>query len=92
MLGDIHKTKPEYVGQLTVYHGQVNVCILCTSSFYYNSDIKLWVTVMDKSFGKMFRSAPRQIDWERAEKWMKEQLSFIQRYTTDIRVEPKELK
>lgn len=92
MLGDFHETKPEYVGQLTVYHGRVNVSILCTSSYYYDSDIKLWVTVMDKSFGNMFRSAPRQIDWERAELWMNKQLKNIEHFTTDIRVRPKELK
>jgi hypothetical protein len=91
MLDSIHENKTEYAGQLTVYNGYVNVSIICTNSFYYISNVKLWISVMNKSFGKFFRSSPRESDWVKAKKWMDEQLALINKYATDIKVKPQEL-
>lgn len=92
MLDAIHEFTPEYKAQITVYQGNVNVSIICTSSYYTHTQTKLWVIVLYKSFGSSFRSAPRQIDWERADIWATKQLDLISRYATDIIVKPKELK
>lgn len=91
MLDSIHQNKTEYVGQLTVYQGYVNVSIICSNSFYYNTDTKLWISVLNKSFGSMFRKAPKESDWVKARAWMDEQLSLIEKYATDIKVKPAEI-
>lgn len=87
------KENSEYTAQITPYHGKVHAEIIRRDKDkgFYDSRIDLWLTVMDKSFGSHFRSEPREIDYQRATKWVEEQLSMIEEYGTAMVTRPQHL-
>lgn len=90
------KNKPdrenkEYHAQISVYHGTVRVDILSkTYSFATGTD--LYLTIMDKTFGRMFRSQPRPKDYENAKRWMNDRMNDLEEHTTHLITRPEFLK
>lgn len=84
----------EYTTQIAPYHGKVHAEIIKrnpeTGGHEINGD--LWLTVMDRSFGKAFRKEPRKQDWLDANVWVKIQLTHISEYATGLITTPKFLK
>jgi len=81
----------EYHAQISVYHGAVSVEILSKS---YSKGLRsdLYFTIMDKSFGKSFRSHPRQKDYDNAKKWMEDRMTDLLDNTTKLVTRPSWLK
>lgn len=87
------KENSEYTAQITPYHGFVNAEIIVKDKDkgFHEPKLNLYITVMDKSFGKNFRSCPREKDYIAANKWIKEQLALIEKYGTVIVTKPNHL-
>jgi len=81
----------EYSAQITPYHGKVNAEIISRDKDkgFYDSELDLWLTVMDKSFGSIWQSQPTEKDWKKATKWVNEQLEMIEKYGTVMVTKPK---
>jgi hypothetical protein len=84
----------EYTAQIAPYHGKVHAEIIKTnkSTGGYQYDLKLWLTIMDMSFGKSLRRSPREEDYVAANKWVEEQLALIKKHATALVTTPKFLK
>jgi hypothetical protein len=84
----------EYTAQIAPYHGKVHAEIIKTnkSTGGYQYDLKLWLTIMDKSFGKSRNSTPREEDYVAANKWVLEQLALIKTHATALVTTPKFLR
>ena len=85
------KENSEYSAQITPYHGYVNAEIICNHKDKGFNKGGLWLTVMDKRFGRMFRNSPRKKDWENANKWIEKQLNLINEHGTVMVTKPKHL-
>ena len=83
----------EYSAQIAPYHGRVHAEIIKrkkeTGGFEGRLGSNLWLTVMDKSFGKAFRKEPREKDWLAAKAWVEEQLELITEHATGLVTTPK---
>jgi len=93
-----NKENSEYTAQITPYHNKVHAEIICREK---NKDKgfnettagnNLWLTVMDKSFGKMFGNNPREKDWKDANDWVEKQLEMIKQYGTVMVIKPEHLR
>ena len=86
----------EYTAQITPYHGKINAEIIKrnaeTGGHEGRAGSNLWLTIMDKSFGKSMRKTPREEDWKAAHAWVKEQFDLINKYGTAIVTTPKFLR
>lgn len=87
------KENSEYSAQITPFSGKVNAEIIRRDKDkgFYNSEIDCWLTVLDKSFGSMWRNAPTEKDWKDANKWINEQLDLIEKYGTVMVKKPQHL-
>lgn len=86
------KENSEYSAQITPYGGRVNAEIICKDNDFYDRKLDLWLSVCNKSFGSIWRSAPTEKDWQKATKWVEEQLSLIGKYGTVVVTEPEFLR
>lgn len=88
------KDNAEYTAQITPYHGKVNAeIIMCDRKpGFYETKLDLWLTVMDKSFGRSYASQPREKDYLAAQKWVNEQLELIEKHATVMVTKPSFLK
>lgn len=84
----------EYTAQIAPYHGRVHAEILKCSKKTggYDYNLKLWLTIMDKSFGKACHRTPREEDYVAANKWVEEQLALITKHATALVTTPKYLR
>lgn len=84
----------EYTAQIAPYHGKVHAEIIKrdkeTGGYEYK--LELWLTIMDKSFGKSMRKTPREEDYVAANKWVEEQLALIKKHATALVTTPKFLR
>jgi len=88
------KENSEYSAQITPYGGKVNAEIIRRDrdKGFYEHKLGLWLTVCDKSFGSMWRSAPTEKDWQAATKWVEEQLNLIEKYGTVMVTKPEHIR
>jgi len=79
-----------YTAQITPYHGSVQAEIICKHDSFKGKEYldDLWLCVMNKEFGRMFSSQPREKDWQRAVKWVETQLNLIEKYSTAVVKQP----
>jgi hypothetical protein len=88
------KENSEYSAQITPYHGYVMAEIISRDkdTGLYDYKLDLWLTVLDKSFGSMWRKTPTEKDWQDANKWAIKQLELIEKYGTVIVKKPQHLR
>ena len=82
----------EYSYQIAPYHGYVHVHIVCRNRNYQDNSTRLWLTIMDKKFGRAFASNPRPKDYKKAKVWANEQINLIRQNGTATIVKPEFLK
>ena len=92
------KNNREYTAQIFPSDGKVWVEILYANASEQNELVKKFTTstfyavAVRKSFGYMFRSAPRERDYIKAKHWANKQLSLLEKYATGIITKPQFLK
>ena len=88
------KENSTYTAQITPYHGKVNaeILVLDKDKGFYEPKLGLYLTVMEKSFGRSFSTEPREQDWVDAKKWVETQLKMIEEHGTVIVTKPNFLK
>lgn len=88
------KENCEYSAQITPYRGKVYAEIIRRdrNKGFYEHTLGLWLTVSDKSFGSMFRSAPTEKDWQKATDWVEQQLNLIEKYGTVMVTQPEHIR
>jgi hypothetical protein len=82
----------EYTAQIAPYHGKVHAEIIKRNPDTGGREGDLWLTIMDKSFGKSRNSTPREEDYVAANKWVEEQLVLINKHATTLVTTPKFLR
>ncbi len=87
------KENSEYSAQITPYQGKVNAEIIRRDKDkgFYDYKLDLWLTVLDKSFGSMWRKTPTEKYWQDANKWVNEQLELIEKYGTVMVTKPQHM-
>lgn len=82
----------EYTTQIAPYHGRIHAEIIKKNADTGGKTGDLWLTVMDKSFGRSMANQPREKDWIAAHVWAKTQLDLITQYGTTLVTTPKFLR
>lgn len=82
----------EYTAQITPYHGKIYAEIIKKNAETGGKSGDIWLSIMDKSFGKAFRKTPREKDWINAHGWVKKQFDLITTYGTALVTTPKYLR
>lgn len=92
MLTSLKDKSKLYSYQIDMYGGKLSVQIMCSSSYYRDSDTRLWISIADKTFGSMWQKTPTEQNWIDARSWGDEQLRIIEQYGTEIIVKPTEIR
>lgn len=102
IMGLLSKLKPEeevrsngqHTAQIHAYQGVVYVEIMQKSNsewFRVRKMDDFYHTLMHKTFGSMWRSAPREKDWIKANEWMNKQFDLLDKYSTVLITRPQRL-